>query len=49
MMPVYSWVGERLEVFTNVCITDSKLSGMKINGVLMSDLIQAYESRREGR
>lgn len=49
MTPVYSWVGERLEVLTNVCITDSKLSGMKINEVLLSYLIQAYESRREGR
>ena len=31
---------------TNVSIAASNLSGMKINGVLVSDLIQAYESRR---
>jgi uncharacterized protein YjbI with pentapeptide repeats len=29
---------------TNVAITDSNLAGMTINGVLASDLIQAYES-----
>jgi hypothetical protein len=34
---------------TNVSITDTERSGMKIDGVLVSDLIQPYESRRGGR
>ena len=34
---------------SDVCITDSNVSGMRINGVLLSDLIRAYEeNRREG-
>ncbi|HEX4377877.1 MAG TPA: pentapeptide repeat-containing protein [Steroidobacteraceae bacterium] len=31
---------------SNVTVTDSNLSGMTINGVLVADLIKAYESRR---
>jgi uncharacterized protein YjbI with pentapeptide repeats len=30
---------------SNASITDSNIGGMRINGVLVSDLFQAYESR----